>query len=127
MHKTQLLLAVLFGSLAPLAVSAGDPAEKNLALGRPCSVFSSYEADGWSKTRLTDGQTGDLGWSSKAFAAHETHTLYPEYVVIDLGRCARIDRVVLHPRGDFPRPEHLKYYVLPRSLPPRGVRLLTND
>jgi alpha-L-rhamnosidase len=74
--------------------------EKNLALGRPCQVFSSYEADGWSKAALTDGKIGGLGWSSKAFSAFENHALYPEYVVVDLGHCARIDSVALHPRGD---------------------------
>jgi alpha-L-rhamnosidase len=102
MRKTQWLLALVFANLASLAASAADRAEKNLALRRPCQVFSSYEADGWSKAKLTDGQTGGLGWSSKAFTAHENHSLYPEYVVVDLGHAALIDRVVLHPRGDGP-------------------------
>jgi alpha-L-rhamnosidase len=100
MCKTRLLLIVLFGSLAPSVAHAADPGEKNLALGRPCQVFSSYEADGWSKTKLTGAGQGNLGWSSKAFTLHEKHTLYPEYVVVDLGRCATINQVVLHPRGD---------------------------
>ncbi len=82
------------------SVWASEPAEENLALGRPCQVFSSYEADGWSKTTLTDGETGGLGWSSNAFSAYRDHTLYPEYVAVDLGHCARIEFVNLHTRGD---------------------------
>lgn len=78
------------------------PENENLALGRPCQVFSSHEGDGWSKSQLTDGRIGGLGWSSKAFTAHEQHVVYPEYVVIDLGRTAKLNKVVLHPRGDGP-------------------------
>jgi alpha-L-rhamnosidase len=100
MRRIFLLTVIMTCGLKSLVGWASEPAEKNLALGRPCQVFSSYEADGWSKTALTDGKTGTLGWSGKAFSAYENHELYPEYVVVDLGRCARIESVVLHPRGD---------------------------
>jgi hypothetical protein len=49
--------------------------ETNLALGHPCQVFSSCEADGWSASKLTDGDIGALGWSSKAFAEWADHQL----------------------------------------------------
>jgi alpha-L-rhamnosidase len=74
--------------------------ETNLALGRPCKVFSSHEGDGWSVSKLTDGETGALGWSSKAFTAYRDHSLYPEFVMVDLGTNCALRRVVLYPRGD---------------------------
>ena len=92
------LIVILLSDLAPISARAEDSAKKNLALNRPCSVFSSYEADGWSKANLTDGKTGGLGWSSNAFLTHENHLLYPEYVIVDLGSSAKIESVVLHPR-----------------------------
>ena len=90
------LLPVSGGPIAGLAGAK----ESNLALGRPCQAFSAHEADGWSVSKLTDGQTGALGWSSKAFAAYPDHRLYPEYVVVDLGTNCAIHRVRLYPRGD---------------------------
>lgn len=86
--------------LALAATAATHPADLNLALGRPCQTFSSHEGDGWSAARLTDGETGATGWSSKAFAAYPDHSLYPEYAVVDLGTNCAIRRVVLYPRGD---------------------------
>ena len=77
-----------------------EPQEPNLALGRPCKAFSSEEGNGWSVSKLTDGETGTRGWSSKAFAAYPDHRLYPEFVVVDLGTNCAVRRVVLHPRGD---------------------------
>ena len=110
------LSAILLIALAVLASAAGRRARAaeaaiaddsggtrpNLALGRPCKVFSSYEGDGWSASKLTDGQTGALGWSSKAFAAYPDHSLYPEYVVVDLGANCALRQVLLYPRGDGP-------------------------
>jgi alpha-L-rhamnosidase len=43
---------------------------------------------------------GALGWSSKAFMAYPDHSLYPEFVVVDLGTNCALGRVILHPRGD---------------------------
>lgn len=72
----------------------------NLALGKTCKVFSSHEADGWSVAKLTDGDSQALGWSSKAFSAHSIHSLYPEFIVLDLGTNCVLDRVELYPRAD---------------------------
>ncbi len=101
--------ACLIASLAmlsclPDASADGGQGEEglNLANGRPCKVFSSIEGDGWAASKLTDGQTNTLGWSSKAFAAYPDHTLYPEFVVVDLGTNCAIRHVVLYPRGDGP-------------------------
>ena len=94
---------LLYGSLAfsiGLTTGMAEPQETNLALGRPCKVFSSHEGDGWSASKLTDGETGALGWSSKAFTAYPDHSLYPEFVVVDLGTNCALRRVVLYPRGD---------------------------
>ena len=74
--------------------------DRNLALGKPCKAFSSYEQDGWSVSNLTDGKAGALGWSSQAFAVWPDHSLYPEFVVVDLRTNCAIRRVVLYPRGD---------------------------
>ncbi len=102
-----ILLGLLAGRASDLTAGgstdsdgAKGRSESNLAYGRPCKVFSSHEADGWSVSKLTDGQSGGLGWSSKAFAAYPDHRLYPEFVVVDLGRNCTLRRVVLYPRGD---------------------------
>jgi len=87
------------GSIGLVTVMA-EAGETNLARGRPCQAFSSHEGDGWSASRLTDGETGGRGWSSKVFAVWPDHSLYPEFVVVDLGNNCAIRRVVLHPRGD---------------------------
>jgi len=71
----------------------------NVARGKTCKVFSTLEADGCSAARLTDGESGGAGWSSKAFSAYADHRLYPEYVTVDLGRNYEIQRVVLYPGG----------------------------
>jgi len=76
------------------------PQPENLARGKLCKSFSSMEECGWSLVKLTDGETGTVGWSSKAFSAYPDHTLYPEFVVLDIGASARIFKVVLHPRAD---------------------------
>jgi len=72
----------------------------NLALGKPCQFFSSHESDGWSASKLTDGETLTPGWSSQAFAAYADHTLYPEFASVDLGTNCALHCVVLYPRGD---------------------------
>jgi hypothetical protein len=93
----------LYGSIAftiGLTTGRAEPNETNLSLGQPCKVFSSHEGDGWSVSKLTDGQTGALGWSSKAFTASSDHSLCPEFVVVDLGTNCALRRVVLYPRGD---------------------------
>lgn len=77
-----------------------DASAANLARGKPCQVFSSHEEQGWSAAKLTDGETSPLGWSSKAFAAYADHSLYPEFIVVDLGTNCILRRVVLHPRSD---------------------------
>jgi hypothetical protein len=109
------LLVLVFGHPAPAAVPEGESilvgllllftgdsraADVNLARGQRCSVFSSLDSDGWSAARLTDGETDTGGWSSKAFAAHADHRLYPEFIVVDLGKNCAIGRVVLHPTAD---------------------------
>lgn len=83
----------------PLAGLA-SPTDTNLSLGRPCKAFSSLEADGWSLARLTDGETIAPGWSSKSFSSYSDHTLYPEFVVVDLGTNSYLREVILHPRSD---------------------------
>lgn len=101
--KRQIGVVSLCGSLAlcmGLASGMAESKETNLALGRPCKVFSSHEGDGWSESKLTDGETNALGWSSKAFTAYPDHSLYPEFIVVDLGTNCALRRVMLHPRGD---------------------------
>lgn len=94
-----LLAAGLAGGF-PLEAADAEPTATNLARGRPCKVFSTHEADGWSVSRLTDGATSGVGWSSEAFSAYPEHSLYPEFVVVDLGTNCTLHRVVLYPRGD---------------------------
>ncbi len=102
-NKRRIIAVLLCGSLASiagLATGMAEAKETNLALSRPCKVFSTLEGDGWSASKLTDGQADALGWSSKAFAAYPDHSLYPEFVVVDLGTNRTLRRVVLYPRGD---------------------------
>lgn len=73
---------------------------QNLSVGKPFKAFSSIESDGWSVYKLTDGEKGGKGWSSKAFARYPDHTLYPEYVEVDLGTTCEIEKISLFPRGD---------------------------
>ncbi len=75
-------------------------AQENIARGKPCKVFSSLESNGWFVAKLTDGEKGGIGWSSKAFSGNSDHSLYPEYVVIDLGATYDLNKVSLFPRGD---------------------------
>ena len=89
------MLALLSAKLSVVAAAGTE-----LAAGRPCKVFSSHEGDGWSVRNLTDWQPGSLGWSSKAFAAYAEHTLYPEFIVLDLGANSAIHSVALYPRDD---------------------------
>ena len=77
------------------------PFDINLAAGRKCSAFSSLETQSHALERLTDGEREAAGWSSKAFVDYADHRLYPEYVVVDLGRNCTLDRVELYP--DFSR------------------------
>ncbi len=99
----RVLAALRYGALGlclGLASGLAGAQKTNLALGQPCQVFSSYEADGWSASKLTDGAADALGWSSKAFTAWSDHQLYPEFVVVDLGTNCSLDRVILYPRSD---------------------------
>ncbi|MEI7900759.1 MAG: family 78 glycoside hydrolase catalytic domain [bacterium] len=93
---TRIILAALAAGNSAWALAGETP---NVARGKTCKVFSTLEADGCSAARLTDGESGGAGWSSKAFSAYADHRLYPEYVTVDLGRNYEIQRVVLYPGG----------------------------
>ena len=82
------------------AVNSGNKGDVNLALGRKCKVFSFADSSDLSFSKLTDGHTETMAWSSRSFASVADHTLFPEYVVIDLGKTCVINRIVLFPRGD---------------------------
>ena len=86
----------ILGIMLMLAAGGVFAQDVNLARGKPCKVFSSLETSNWGTVRLTDGQTGDDGWSSRAFATHADHCLYPEWATVDLGANCAIQRVVLH-------------------------------
>ncbi len=73
---------------------------ENVARGKSCKTLSSNQSDIWSVSRLTDGEKGGTGWSSKAYSRHANRSLYPEYIVIDLGASYDLDMVSLYPRGD---------------------------
>ncbi len=97
----QSLSIILF--IMPLALFINGvalKAQENVARGKSCKVFSSLESKNWSVSRLTDGEKGDIGWSSKAFSTYSEHILYPEYVVIDLGSTYNLNKISLFPRGD---------------------------
>ena len=89
-----LLLAVL---LVTGGIAGAETAAANLARGKKCSVFSTLQTNSFTVSGLTDGQRSGTGWSSRAFAEYADHALYPEYVVVDLGRNSRLDRVDLYP------------------------------
>jgi len=89
-------LAVIFSCMSALRAEPG----KNISDGKQCKAFSSIESNGWSVNKLTDGEKGGKGWSSKAFPMYPGHSLYPEYVVVDLGASYDIDKISLFPRGD---------------------------
>lgn len=93
----------VLAQMAGTVLWAAETKPANIALGRPCRAFSSHEQDGWSLAHLTDGKTGALGWSSKAFTAYADHALFPEFVVVDLGVDCAVRRVDLYPRGDGDR------------------------
>ena len=86
----------ILGIMLMLAAGGVFAQDVNLARGKPCKVFSSLETSNWGTARLTDGQTGEDGWSSRAFATHADHCLYPEWATVDLGANCAIQRVVLH-------------------------------
>lgn len=91
-------------AFAITGLQAAEPLKlENLALGKACSTFSTIEEWGWALEKLTDGQTGSVGWSSQAFSAYADHSLYPEFILVDLGVSVEVDRLVLHPRGDGER------------------------
>ena len=81
-------------------VSSCDQQTTNVAEGKLCKTLSSIESDGWSLSKLTDGEKGGTGWSSKAYSMHANRSLYPEFIVLDLGASYAIDKVSLFPRGD---------------------------
>jgi alpha-L-rhamnosidase len=72
----------------------------NLAAGKLCKSFSSLEENGWSLNKLTDSEKTAKGWSSKAFSLYSDHSLYPEYVIIDLGTTYAINKISLFPSGE---------------------------
>ena len=94
--KLFVALVVIFSCMSALRAETG----KNISDGKPCKAFSSLESNGWSVNKLTDGEKGGKGWSSKAFALYPDHSLYPEYIVVDLGTSCDIDKISLFPRGD---------------------------
>ena len=89
-----LLLAVL---LVTAGIAGAETAATNLARGKKCSVFSTLQTNSFTVSGLTDGQRSGTGWSSRSFAEHADHALYPEYVVVDLGRNCKLDRIELYP------------------------------
>lgn len=88
-----LIIALFFSNFEAIAV-------ENIARGKKVKVFSSLELNGWSADKLTDGEKGGIGWSSKAFPKYAEHLLYPEYVVIDLGGTFELEQISLFPCGD---------------------------
>jgi len=72
----------------------------NLALNKSVKAFSSLGDS--PETLLTDGQKDATAkfWSSRAFATFPDHRLYPEWIVVDLGKHYRIHAVHLFPRAD---------------------------
>ncbi len=72
----------------------------NPAAGSTVTATSSYEADGWSRPALTDGNRGSStqsnGWSSDA----NTSVNHTETVTVDLGKAVPAGRVDLYPRTD---------------------------
>jgi len=72
----------------------------NLAANRPCKVFSFVDASDMSFKKLTDGKINGLAWSSNSFTNISDHSLYPEYVVIDLGKTCKIDKIILYPANE---------------------------
>ena len=88
-----LIIVLLFNNLDAIG-------QENIARGKKLKVFSSNELNGWSADKLTDGEKGGIGWSSKAFSKYAEHTLYPEYAVIDLGETYELEKISLFPRQD---------------------------
>ena len=86
-----LALALFYISLATINAATSE----NISKGKPCKAFSSIEANGWSVNKLTDGEKEGKGWSSKAFSVYPNHSLYPEYVVVDLGATFNISMISL--------------------------------
>jgi alpha-L-rhamnosidase len=92
-----LLLSQETVSGAVSAAPAEDAGVRELARGKNCKVFSARErGQNLTVSKLTDGDTAAPGWRSGAFASFPDHTLYPEFVILDLGASAEIERVVLH-------------------------------
>lgn len=96
--KNGLLISVLI--MFCMIFSSCDAPRMNIAKGRVCKTLSSTESKGWSVDGLTDGEKGGKGWSSKAYSQHANRSLYPEYIVVDLGASYAIEKVSLFPRGD---------------------------
>lgn len=90
------VLVVFFINLSALT----EEGSKNISRGKSCKTLSSIESEGWSVSKLTDGEKNSKGWSSQAFSVYPEHTLYPEYLVVDLGALYDIDKISLFPRGD---------------------------
>lgn len=100
MMKLTLTISVALIAAWSAATVLARADDTNLARGKPCKFFSSKEADSRGASKLTDGEKGGIGWSSRSFANYSDHRLYPEFVVVDLGLNATIRRVVLHPCGE---------------------------
>jgi hypothetical protein len=73
-------------------ISAFAVEDVNLALDAP--VKQAFSGDASS---LTSSNASASPWASTAFITTPDHSLFPEYVVIDLGECAELTSVVLVP------------------------------
>lgn len=98
MNKSAILVIIAV-SFISTSISKAE-VSANISRGKPCKSFSSIESNGWSVLKLTDGVIGGKGWSSKAFSLYPVHSLYPEYVVVDLGTSYEIEKISLFPRQD---------------------------
>ncbi|MGD0896578.1 MAG: family 78 glycoside hydrolase catalytic domain [Thermoguttaceae bacterium] len=92
------ILPLLMTLLAAACLHGAEAA--NVALNKPVKSFSSLG----DESLLTDGPNGAAAkfWSNRAFAAFPDHRLYPEWIVVDLGKHFRINAVHLFPRADAP-------------------------
>lgn len=95
--RIQTTMMVLIGLMAVNAAAVAGTGVQELARGKVCKVFSSREQGrDLIAGKLTDGDTAALGWSSGSFTSYPDHLLYPEFVTLDLGMSAELDRLVLY-------------------------------
>ncbi|MBB5890741.1 discoidin domain-containing protein [Kutzneria kofuensis] len=69
--------------------------DPDLAIQKPVTASSSYEADGWSAKNLVDGSSS-TAWSSDS-SLDKNHT---ESLTVDLAGALNVRKLVLYPRGD---------------------------